>query len=187
MLGIDHLEGMELHSIIARTAGAALPLLLTGTFVQSFRIQSPDLKAGFAVRNLFRGFGCQGGNVAPTLEWSGVPRGARSLALTVYDPDAPTGSGWWHWFVADLPPTTRRLSGGRLPVGARAIRNDFGTSGYGGPCPPAGDPPHRYVFTVYALDLPKIGVPADATAARAGFAMRGHTLAKASMTVRYGR
>lgn len=134
------------------------------------------------------GFGCSGENRSPALQWQGIPAGTRSLAVTVYDPDAPTGSGWWHWVVINLPAMQTALpAGGELPPGALGMRNDYGQHAWGGPCPPKGDQPHHYVFTVYALDVPVLDVPADASAALVGFAIHGHTLGKAQATLTYGR
>lgn len=181
---------------------ALLSVLLLGSVAfaggagPSFVLSSPDVSptSGFRNAQILNAFGCSGGNVSPALDWSGAPSGTRSFALTVYDPDAPTGSGWWHWVVYNLPAGTTRLpagagdaSKGRLPSGAVQGRTDFGAPGYGGPCPPAGDRPHRYVFTVYALDVEKLDLPGDATAAFVGFNLSGHTLARASFTVRHGR
>ena len=142
----------------------------------------------------FNGFGCSGENKSPVLKWSGAPRDAKSFALTVYDPDAPTGSGWWHWFVIDIPASVTELpsdagaiGGAKLPRGARHVRIDYGFDGWGGPCPPPGDKPHRYVFTVYALKVDKLDIPSDATAALAGFMANANAIGKASFTARYGR
>ena len=142
----------------------------------------------------FAGFGCEGQNLSPSLSWSGAPAGTKSFALTVYDPDAPTGSGWWHWIVVDLPATTTSLpegagaaDGSKLPQGALQVRTDFGAPGYGGPCPPAGDHPHRYLFTIYALDLDKLDVTADSSAALVGFNLNFHTLAKGALMGLYKR
>ncbi len=114
--------------------------------------------------------------------------------MTLYDPDAPTGSGWWHWLVYDIPATTTGLPAGAgtidgqgLPPGARQGRTDFGTTGFGGACPPVGDKPHRYIFTLYALKTDRLGVPADATAALIGFMLNANTLARASFQATYGR
>jgi len=143
---------------------------------------------GFAQRHTYNGFGCTGQNLAPALHWEGVPAKARSLALTVYDPDAPTGSGWWHWVVLDLPAASTGLpQGGALPASAFALRNDYGDTRWGGPCPPQGDKPHHYVFTIHALDVPDLGLPADASPAKAGFMIRQHTVGTAQVTLRYGR
>ena len=114
--------------------------------------------------------------------------------MTIYDPDAPTGSGWWHWVVFNIPASTTRLSEGAgdaaknlLPAGAVQGNTDFGAPGYGGPCPPKGDKPHHYVFTVYALNTDKIDVPANATAAYVGFNLHAHQIAKATLTGLYWR
>ena len=153
-----------------------------------FQLQVDGDAGRLSARSSFHGFGCTGANFAPAVHWQGAPAGTRSFALTVYDPDAPTGSGWWHWVVLDLPTDTQGLpAGGSLPHGARAVRNDYGQPGWGGPCPPAGDPLHHYVFTLYALDVPTLDIPADASAALAGFAIHGHTVGKAQQVLTYGR
>jgi Raf kinase inhibitor-like YbhB/YbcL family protein len=161
----------------------------------AFKLTSPTIKAGGTLANeqVFNGFGCRGQNVSPALSWSGAPAGTRSFAVTVYDPDAPTGSGWWHWVVYNVPASVTELvehagnTGGKLPTGAIQGRTDFGSTGYGGPCPPQGDKPHRYIFTVYALKTDKLDVPSDATAAFVGFMIHGSRIASASFTARYGR
>jgi Raf kinase inhibitor-like YbhB/YbcL family protein len=134
------------------------------------------------------GFGGTGGNVSPALSWTGAPEGTRGFALTCFDPDAPTGSGFWHWVVVNLAPSVSGLpagagSGGTvgLPEGALQTRTDFGSVGYGGPCPPVGDHPHRYVFTVHALDVAALPVAADTPAAVIGFQLHGATVARASL------
>lgn len=139
-------------------------------------------------------FGCHGGNRSPALRWLRVPPGARRFAVTAFDMDAPTGSGWWHWIAYDLPAGTTRLPAGAgtadgagLPADARQARNDFGAPGYGGACPPAGDAPHRYVFTVHALDVDALEIPADATPAMVRFLIHRHAIAQASVTARYAR
>src|SRR6266851_1544967 len=111
------------------------------------------------------GFGCAGGNKSPQLAWSGAPDGTKSFALTVFDPDAPTGSGFWHWVVVNIPAGVAELpldagnpKANSLPRGARQIRTDFGAPGFGGPCPPTGDHPHRYLFTVYAVGVDQLQV-----------------------------
>ena len=161
-----------------------------------FTLSSPDFAADALMPKSFEfnGFGCSGENKSPTLRWSGAPKDAKSFAVTVYDPDAPTGSGWWHWFVVDLPATVNELpsdagavGGAKLPKGARHVRIDYGFDGWGGPCPPPGDKPHRYVFTVHALKVDQLDIPADATAALAGFMVNANAIAKASFTARYGR
>ena len=133
------------------------------------------------------GFGCAGGNKSPHLAWAGAPAGTKSFAVTCYDPDAPTGSGFWHWLVVNIPATVTELplgagsAGGMLPAGALATRTDFGAPGYGGPCPPEGDHPHRYLFTVFAVGAEKLDVGADTSAAVVGFNLHFNTLAKAAI------
>lgn len=161
----------------------------------SFKIESPSVAANGKISNehVYNGFGCSGKNISPALRWSGAPSGTKSFAVTVYDPDAPTGSGWWHWVIFNIPGTALELpegagnAGGKPPVGAVQGRTDFGSPGYGGPCPPAGDKPHHYVFTVFALKTEKIDVPADSSPAMVGFMVNANQLAKASFTALYGR
>ena len=180
-------------------------LAQTGTFTLS----SPDLADGtFADKFILNGFGCKGGNVSPTLVWSHVPAGTKSLALQIHDPDAPTGAGFWHWTVYNIPPGTTLLpqgagnSPGTLPVPAYGGATDFldtGTTGvngnYGGPCPPVGDKPHRYIFTLYALAVDNLqqagGIPKTGTASLHSFVLNkglgAGLLGKASFTATYGR
>jgi len=161
-----------------------------------FTLSSPTAKTGSKLpdTHVFNGFGCAGKNISPALKWSGAPKGTKSFALTVYDPDAPTGSGWWHWVVVNIPATAGglpegagALDGKALPPGAAQVHNDFGQAAFGGACPPPGDKPHRYIFTVYALKSDRIDVPANATAAMVGFNIHANQLAKATLTARYGR
>ncbi|WP_327187275.1 YbhB/YbcL family Raf kinase inhibitor-like protein [Streptomyces sp. NBC_01334] len=130
-----------------------------------------------------------GKDVSPQLSWSGAPEGTRSYAVTVYDPDAPTGSGFWHWAVADIPATVTELpegagddAGSGLPEGAFQLPNDARAARFIGAAPPAGHGPHRYFTVVHALDVDAIGVPADATPAALGFTMAGHILGRAVLT-----
>ena len=134
------------------------------------------------------GFGCAGGNRSPHLRWEGAPEGTKSFAVLCFDPDAPTGSGFWHWVVANIPPTVTELAldagnpaSGKLPPAALQVRTDFGKPGYGGPCPPEGDHPHRYLFTVHAVSMDKLPVTADTSAAVVGFYLNFNTLAKAEL------
>jgi Raf kinase inhibitor-like YbhB/YbcL family protein len=133
------------------------------------------------------GFGCAGGNQSPHLRWSGAPEGTKSFAVTCYDPDAPTGSGFWHWVAINIPASVTELAldagnpkSGKLPKGALQTRTDFGTAGYGGPCPPEGDHPHRYFFTVHAVGG-DINANADTSAAVIGFQLHFNTLAKSAL------
>jgi len=172
-------------------------MALTGAQAQAegLHLTSPDITEGATLKTeqVFAGFGCTGGNISPELHWSGAPAGTKSFALTAYDPDAPTGSGWWHWVVYDLPATATGLPKGvgtaqwTLPGGGNQSRTDFGVTGYGGPCPPAGDKPHHYLFTLYALDVPTLGVDSNGSAALVGFNLHFHTLAKTTLTGLYSR
>lgn len=159
----------------------------------AFVLTSPTFENGDVLpqAQVYNGMGQTGQNLSPPLQWHGAPQGTRSFVLTAYDPDAPTGSGWWHWVVVNIPPTTTALPEGAgsgkacLPDGAVQVRTDFGTPGYGGAAPPAGRV-HRYVFTVYALDVPVLDVTPDASPALVGFMVHHHQLAAASLTALYG-
>jgi Raf kinase inhibitor-like YbhB/YbcL family protein len=190
----------DTHSppLALRLAGAALALTFAIGAVAAdgaFRLHSPTVAPDRMLSNdqVYSGFGCSGKNISPALSWSGAPKATKSFAVTVYDPDAPTGSGWWHWVVYNIPASVTELAvgagntGGTLPPGAVQGHTDFGTSGFGGACPPAGDKPHRYIFTVYALKSEKISVPDEASAAMVGFMIHANALAKASLTAHYGR
>jgi Raf kinase inhibitor-like YbhB/YbcL family protein len=171
-------------------------LVPAAAFAANFSVESAEVKPNskIAEAQVFKGFGCEGGNVSPSLAWKNAPTGTKSFAVTVYDPDAPTGSGWWHWVMFNIPADTTSLSAGagdpasgKAPKGAVQSRTDFGKPGYGGPCPPKGDKPHRYIFTVHALKTDRLDVPDDATAAVGGFMINANAIAKASFTARYGR
>jgi Raf kinase inhibitor-like YbhB/YbcL family protein len=180
------------HAVAALALSFAVGAVAAGG---SFRLHSPSIAPDSMLSNdqVYSGFGCSGKNISPALSWKGAPSGTRSFAITVYDPDAPTGSGWWHWVVYNIPADVTELpagagnAGGKLPTGAAQGHTDFGTSGFGGACPPAGDKPHRYIFTVYALKMEKISVPDEASAAMVGFMIHSNALAKASLTARYRR
>ncbi len=168
----------------------------TSAFAQGFKVSSADVHQGGRIgsAHVFNGMGCTGNNLSPELQWSGAPAGTKSFAVTAYDPDAPTGSGWWHWVVYNIPATVTKLDRGAgdasknlLPAGAVQGNTDFGAPGYGGPCPPPGDKPHHYIFTVYALNTDKLDLPAGATAAYVGFNLHGHAIAKAKLTALYSR
>jgi Raf kinase inhibitor-like YbhB/YbcL family protein len=181
---------------IGRTSLALALLGAAGlAHAAGFTLSSPTIKPGSTLTQaqVYNGFGCSGQNISPELRWSGAPAGTKSFAVTLYDPDAPTGSGWWHWVVINLPADSTGLvegagsSAGKLPAGAVQGRTDFGSAGFGGACPPEGAKPHRYIFTVFALKTERIDVPADATAALIGFMINANKLASASFTAKYGR
>ncbi len=166
----------------------------TATLVQAqaFTLSSPDIAENRRLdqRQVFQGFGCEGGNVSPALAWSNPPAGTKSFAITVYDPDAPTGSGWWHWTVVNLPSSTTALAADaseQLPAGAVQGRNDFGSAQFGGACPPVGDKPHRYQFTVWALKVDKLPLDNQASGALVGYMLNANVLGKATLTAVYGR
>ena len=183
---------MRLLALAAPLALACAPAAAAAQ--ATFTLTSSTLGGQATPEEVFDGFGCTGANVSPQLAWTDAPQGTRSFAVTMYDPDAPTGSGWWHWVVFDLPATATHLPAGAgstapegLPAGAVQGTTDFGAPGYGGPCPPVGDGPHQYVITVYALGTDSLGLPADATPATVGFTLGNHTLAKASIVAYYER
>ena len=164
--------------------------------VPAFRLTSPDLMPGAPIRaaQVFSSFGCTGRNISPALSWSNPPAGTKSFALMVHDPDAPTGSGWWHWVVYNIPANVAALparagdpAAGLMPVGAVQGNTDFGTAGYGGPCPPAGDKPHRYHFRLHALKVEKLELPPTATAAFVGFNVNANSLGVAELMAVYAR
>lgn len=170
-----------------------------GEFVLSSSELTPNgtLEQG----QLLDGPECNGFNIPPSFSWSNPPEGTKSFALTVYDPDAPTGSGWWHWLVFNIPADTRSIPlnagvsaketlsipTGKLPEGAVESLTDFGKPGYGGACPPVGDKPHRYVFTIHALDVESLDLSPTSMPAQVGFAMHFHRIGKAEFTCYYGR
>jgi Raf kinase inhibitor-like YbhB/YbcL family protein len=190
------------HAWLATMAVAGTTLLAaappaakeTGAMAK-FTLTSTDVTDGGTIANaqVFNEFGCKGGNTSPALAWSGAPAGTKSFALLMHDPDAPTGSGWWHWIVYNIPAGTSSLPAGAgdpkkglMPAGAVQGRSDYGTVGYGGPCPPPGKP-HHYNFNLYALKVPKLEVPEGASAALIGFNVRAQALGEAQLTGMYGR
>jgi hypothetical protein len=158
-----------------------------------FTLSSTDISAGkmMSKQQEFKGFGCDGGNQSPQLSWVNAPAGTKSFAITVYDPDAPTGSGWWHWLVVNLPATTSSLASNAsvsgLPSGALQTRTDFGAVGFGGACPPPGHGVHRYQHTIWALKVDKLDLTADASGALVGYMLNANALGKATLTATYER
>ena len=161
-----------------------------------FSLTSPDIADGQALKSeqVFKGFGCDGGNTSPALQWQNEPKSTKSFAVTVYDPDAPTGSGWWHWLIYNIPANIHALEKdagdlkeGHAPEGSVQNTTDFGSKGFGGACPPKGSEAHHYHFKVYALDTEKIELPKNATAAMLGFNLNAHKLAEAEIIATYQR
>ncbi len=169
----------------------------TAALAQNMTVTSAEITDGSIAKNeqVANVFGCKGSNISPSLSWSGAPSDAKSFAITVYDPDAPTGSGFWHWVAIDIPVSTTSIPKDAgdvkkklMPKGTIQIRNDFGFDGYGGPCPPPGDKPHHYVLTVYAVDADKIeGANSKASAAVIGSNLHFHGKAKAELHWTYSR
>jgi len=151
--------------------------------VPSFTLTSTDVTDGEALDEIFAHPSVGGKNLSPQLAWSGFPETTRGFVVTCYDPDAPTGSGFWHWSLVNVPVSVTELERGAdpLPEGAFCVRNDYGDQNYGGAAPPPGDRPHRYVFAVHALDVDSLDVGLDATPAYVGFNLAFHTVARATI------
>lgn len=154
-------------------------------------VSSQSIREGAAIdrRHVFTG--CAGTNESPQLSWSGAPKETKSYAITCFDPDAPTGSGYWHWLAFDIPASVTSLAAGAgnndSPAGGKSGRNDFGLTAYAGPCPPKGDGAHRYIFTVHALDVGSIsGASKETSGASLIFMMRGHVLATGQLMGKFG-
>jgi Raf kinase inhibitor-like YbhB/YbcL family protein len=199
-----------LHSFGIRSAAIALTALTLGIASDAgaqakpkggkakatghFQVTSSDLvsKGRIALSHVYNGMGCNGQNLSPALQWANAPTGTRSFAVTIYDPDAPTGSGWWHWMIYNIPASVTSLAAGagngrNAPGGSDEGPTDFGTKGYGGPCPPMGDKPHHYHITVFALKTDKISLPENATSAFLGFNLNANKIAVARITGLYAR
>ena len=161
----------------------------------SFSLSSTDIAQGqhMSKAQEFKGFGCEGGNASPQLSWSGAPKGTEAYAVFAYDPDAPTGSGWWHWQLININKKVTFLPSGINSrtknyslKGSRHIKNDYGVEGFGGACPPKAHGVHRYQFTVYALSE-KLELPADASGALTGYMVKSKSLASATIEALYKR
>lgn len=199
---------MRFHFRSAALSALALACGLTGCFAIAPSLEAAETKpfvlsvpgngeGRFAVKNSLAapyGFGCEGGNVSPEIRWENAPEGTRSFVLTVHDGDAPTGIGWMHWVILNIPPDAKLIPEGAsgkadlLPKGAVESRTDFGAPGFGGPCPPQGTD-HRYTFTLTALkvdSLPKFVTP-DAMPALVGFFTKANALGQASAVLRFSR
>ncbi|MDX1808409.1 MAG: YbhB/YbcL family Raf kinase inhibitor-like protein [Sulfurospirillaceae bacterium] len=162
------------------------------TFAGNFTLKSNDVGGQFTINQVFNGFGCSGKNISPQLSWSDAPKGTKSFAITMYDPDAPTGSGWWHWIVYNIPASTSDLVSNAsalklLPKGSVESVTSFGVKGFGGACPPRGDKAHRYVITIYALNVTKLDLGENPSPELVGFNLNAHAIQKSSIISYYGR
>lgn len=171
-------------------------LLFTGTlFAQkTFTLSSKDMGGSFTIQNEFNGFGCNGNNASPQLSWANAPEGTKSFAITCYDPDAPTGAGWWHWVAFNIPSNSNEIVSkagnpalNLMPAGTIQSTTSFGATGFGGPCPPVGHGIHTYIFTVYALKTDNLGLDATANPELVGYNLWVNTIAKATIVVHYKR
>lgn len=170
-------------------------LLAMPTLATSFTLLSQDISSGqfMSDKQEFNGFGCEGHNVSPQLSWRNAPSGTTAFAITVYDPDAPTGSGWWHWQLVNIPKDVRSLKAGlgdpnaqHPPKGSIRLKNDYGQTGFGGACPPKGHGVHRYQFTIYALSQ-KLDIPQGASSALVGYLINANTIASSTIEALYRR
>ena len=161
----------------------------------AFTLYSSDIIDGetLSEKHVYNGFGCTGQNISPALSWDKVPAGTKSFALTVHDPDAPTGSGWWHWITFNIPASITELPQGAgshihdIHPNIMQGVNDYGSNTFGGACPPKGDQPHRYIFTVHALSVPYLEIPENASAALIGYNINANTIAQSKIVPTYGR
>jgi Raf kinase inhibitor-like YbhB/YbcL family protein len=189
-------ETVATNALQKRLFLATLAILLITPLAQAenFTLTSKDLGGQLSDQQVFSGFGCTGKNISPQLLWKNAPVGTKSFAITVYDPDAPTGSGWWHWVVFNIPATVTQLPADAgnpakelAPKGSVQSVTDYGKPGFGGACPPVGDKPHRYIFTVYALKVERLELDNTSPPAMVGYYLNQNALAKASLISYYGR
>lgn len=184
-------------NVVLRTAVCSsllLSIVPAIAFAERFSVRVDGLDHGqFMNEQVYGGFGCRGDNISPHISWSHIPRGTKSIVVTVYDPDAPTGGlGWTHWEVVNIPAADTSIQKGAsgnsklLPAGAVETLTDFGESKYGGPCPPQGES-HRYVITASALDVPSIAVTATSSPALVAYQMHGKVIAQAHYVATYHR
>ena len=140
---------------------SSLLLLSTSLFAEGLTLSSSDMQGQLSINQVFNGFGCSGKNISPALFWKNAPKETKSFAITMYDKDAPTGSGWWHWVVFNIPNTTHEIKSNashHLAKGIIESVTDFGSNGFGGACPPKGDGAHSYETTIYALDVDRLNL-----------------------------
>ncbi|WP_445354397.1 YbhB/YbcL family Raf kinase inhibitor-like protein [Microbulbifer sp. EKSA008] len=185
-----------MFSLISKVKCAVFTVLISGVAsAESFLLSSNDIDTGkyMSKEHEFQGFGCTGNNISPQLSWANAPKGTEAFAVFAYDPDAPTGSGWWHWQIVNIPKNISSLEAGagnseknRTPQGSVQIVNDYGVRGFGGACPPKGHGAHRYQFTVFALSK-KLDLPSDASGALTGYIVKANSLAESTIEALYMR
>lgn len=180
----------------SKLASALIACSLSQFALADMSISSADIQAGELMPKAqeFAGFGCSGDNLSPQLSWANAPKGTKSFAITAYDPDAPTGSGWWHWVLVNIPASINTLATGAgdpkkglLPEGSQTFRTDYGSKSFGGACPPEGDKAHRYQFKVFALNVEKLELPEDGSAALVGYYLNSHAIETATLEALYKR
>ena len=168
---------------LLRIGLVTVALAASVTSVMAFEISSSSVSDGKWDKKFYADkiAGCDGGNVSPALAWKDPPAGTKSFGLTLYDPDAPTGSGWWHWQAWNIPATTMSFEEGKVPDGITQGKGDVGRTGYLGPCPPPGSGVHHYTFTIFALKVDKLDVDPNASGAFIGYNLNGNALGKATI------
>lgn len=186
---------LPLKNILILSLSLSASLLAINANAESFKLYSSDIIEGefMSKTHEFKGFGCDGGDQSPQLSWSGAPQGTKAYAVMMHDPDAPTGSGWWHWQLVNIPKKITVLPTGfnssnvqKTEIDLVNIKNDYGNIGYGGACPPKGDGAHRYQFTVYALGQ-TLELPQDASSALTSYMVKSNALASSTIEALYKR
>jgi Raf kinase inhibitor-like YbhB/YbcL family protein len=184
-----------MHHLLIKFTLPLTVIFSMSAFADSFKLSSTDISQGEFMNGTqeFQGFGCSGDNLSPQLSWSDAPEGTEAFSVFAYDPDAPTGSGWWHWQLVNIPKDVTSLVAGAgdlsknlTPSGSANIKNDYGVMGFGGACPPKGHGAHRYQFTVHALSK-KLELPEDASGALVGYMVRANSLASSTIEALYKR
>jgi len=165
-------------------------------FADQFTLTSRDIAHNkhMSSQHEFNGFGCLGNNQSPHLAWSSPPKSTKSFAITVHDADAPTGSGWWHWQIVNIPNTARELSSNAgniksklAPLTSQQIKNDYGFIGFGGACPPNGHGTHHYRFTIHALSVARLDIPEGASSALVGYMIQANSIESTTIESLYQR
>jgi len=181
---------------LTKTTAALALFTSISTFAEPLTLSSKDIAQGefMSKAQEFNGFGCGGSDYSPHLKWSNIPEGTKSFAITAYDPDAPTGSGWWHWQAVNIPVNVTELASDagstkqdKMPAGTMQIQSDFGSRGFGGACPPKGHGVHHYRFTIHALSVEKLDLPENASGALAGYMINANTIESSTLEALYKR